>query len=52
MAKPIKETPVLSGKDAKDFKSGLQNSSAQKVDAVTREKIKISFEKLNAIAKF
>jgi hypothetical protein len=52
MAKPIKETPVLTGKDAKDFMKNLQSSSTHKVDAATRAKIKTSFEKLSAIAQF
>jgi len=52
MAKPIKETPVLTGKDAKKFIHNLQSSSTQKVDAATRAKIKTSFDKLNAIAQF
>jgi len=52
MAKPIKETPVLTGIDAKIFMHNLQSSSIHKVDATTRAKIKKSFEKLNAIAQF
>ena len=52
MAKPIKETPVLSGKDAKIFMKNLQSSASKKVDAATRARIKTSFDKLNAIAQF
>jgi len=52
MAKPIKETPVLTGKDAKNFLQSIQNSASKKVDAATRASIKRSFEKLNAIAQF
>lgn len=51
MAKPIKETPVLRGKDAAKF---LQVMEIPKVpmDKETRERIKSNFSKLNSIAKF
>lgn len=52
MAKPIKETPVLEGKDAKKFMQNLHSSSNHKLDETSRAKIKTSFDKLNSIAQF
>lgn len=52
MAKPIKETPVLKGKDARVFMANI--SSPTKRDAIndrTRQRMRENFEKINAIAK-
>jgi len=52
MAKPIKETPVLKGKDARVFMANI--SSPTKRDAIndsTRKRMRENFEKINAIAK-
>jgi len=52
MAKPIKETPVLKGKDAKVF---LNNIKENKLVVHSKEeisKIKENFSKLSAIAQF
>jgi hypothetical protein len=52
MAKPIKETPVLRGIDAKIFKENLNSSTSKKLDEDVRAKIRTSFNKLNSIAQF
>jgi hypothetical protein len=52
MAKPIKETPVLKGKDAKLFIKNMTASETQKIDLVARERIKSNYNKLNAISQF
>ncbi len=50
MARPIKETPVLTGKDAEKFMKKLENvepaSEEERVDA------KVAYEKFKAIASF
>jgi hypothetical protein len=50
MAKPIKETPILKGKDAEKFVRDIQKSNKLSVEA--SNKIKESFNKLNTIAQF
>lgn len=50
MAKPIKETPFLSGKDAKDFVQ--ENKEVVKVSEEEKEDIKTSYEALKSIAEF
>jgi hypothetical protein len=50
MAKPIKETPILTGKDAVAFNKQLK--VAGKVDDKERARIRLNFAKLAAIAKF
>ena len=50
MAKPIKETPVLSGKDAKDFVR--ENREVVKVSIEEKEQIRASYEALKGIAQF
>ncbi len=52
MAKPIKETPLLKGKDAKKFLSNKEESSTKKIDAKEVAKIKENFGKLQSIARF
>ncbi|MDB9954255.1 hypothetical protein OAD49_01700 [Flavobacteriaceae bacterium] len=50
MAKPIKETPFLSGKDAKNFIR--ENKDVVKVSKKEKEEIKASYEALKSIAQF
>ena len=50
MAQPIKETPFLSGKDAKDFIR--ENKEIVKVSKEEKEEIRASYEALKKIAKF
>jgi len=52
MAKPIKETPVLKGKDAANFLKAVAANSKQKVSAEAAARIKSNFDRLNAIANF
>ena len=52
MAKPIKETPILKGDDAKQFLDNMIQSASKRVDLSVREKIKSNYDKLNAISQF
>lgn len=52
MARPIKETPVLKGKEAAKFLTEINKAKDQKVSEETIEKIKKNYEKLKAIATF
>jgi hypothetical protein len=52
MAKPIKETPVLQGKDAVKFNQQKKTVQKAIVNNQEREKILQNFKKLQAIAKF
>lgn len=50
MAKPIKETPYLKGKDAVRFSNA--NKTVAKVSAEESKQIKESFQNLKRIATF
>jgi hypothetical protein len=50
MARPIKETPVLKGKDAKRFRKAMQN--LQPVSQERLEEIKKSYEFLKQRSNF
>jgi len=50
MAKPIKETPVLKGKDAKRFTEEVYVVTPESKEAI--KKAKITFEKFQKIAVF
>jgi hypothetical protein len=50
MAKPIKETPVLKGKDAQKFYK--DNQSIVKATSEELARIKENYEALKSIAKF
>ena len=50
MAKPIKETPVLLGKDAELFIR--ENKEVKKISKKEKDKIKNDFETLSRIAAF
>lgn len=52
MSKPIKETPVLTGKDAATFVTQMKISDRTRVNATERARIRENFAKLQAIAKF
>ena len=52
MARPIKETPILIGKNASKFQDELKLSQGKKIDPKTKERIKQNYLKLNSIAKF
>lgn len=51
MAKPIKETPVLKGKDACNFTREINNANRASIDQGEIERIKANFERINAIVK-
>jgi len=50
MAKPIKETPVLYGQDAKRFVKN--NMELKKISSEERRAIKKNYEDLRSIASF
>jgi len=52
MARQIKETPVLKGKDAVAFIKRMQSEKDKRVSKADRERIKANFNKLNSIAQF
>lgn len=52
MAKPIKETPVLTGTDAAVFIDKISAAKVVRVAAKDKAKIRENFAKLQAIAKF
>jgi len=52
MAKPIKETPILEGNDAKEFIKNMKESEQKKVDPAEKVRMRENFEKINALAKF
>jgi hypothetical protein len=52
MAKPIKETPILKGNDAKRFMDNMNILASKRIDLSVRERIKSNYNKLIAISKF
>ncbi len=52
MAKPIKETPVLNGVDAKNFIHKKAQNESMRTASPERERIKANYLRLNALAKF
>lgn len=52
MAKPIKETPVLKGKDAVNFIKSMKEAEKVKVKESVKKRIKENFNRLDAIAQF
>lgn len=50
MAKPIKETPFLTGKDAKKFLERMKYAQANKASEEEKKRIRNNFAKLDAIA--
>ena len=51
MAKPIKETPILKGKDAVIFFQNMKEAENKKVSAAELSKIKTNAERLKSIFK-
>jgi len=49
MAIPIKETPILRGKDAVRFRKNMKN--LKKVSPATRRRVKDNYEKIKKIIK-
>lgn len=52
MARPIKETPVLTGKNAVVFAQEMKKSEGKKVDPKVRERMRENFSKMQNIAQF
>ena len=52
MARPIKETPVLTGKDAAIFVERMKEQKDKRISKREKERIKANFDKLNSIAQF
>ena len=52
MARPIKDTPTLKGKDAKRFLKQLKKADQNKVSSAELAKMRKNFNALNSIAKF
>jgi uncharacterized protein YktA (UPF0223 family) len=52
MARPIKETPVLTGKDAIIFMEDMENAKTQKVSIEERKRIMDNYKKFKAITNF
>jgi hypothetical protein len=52
MAKPIKETPILKGKDAEKFNLEMEKSRSGIVPVAVRERMKHNYSQLQSIAKF
>lgn len=51
MARPIKETPVLTGQDAKKFIEAIETSQTKKASAEELARINRNYERLKAMAK-
>lgn len=52
MAKPIKETPVLTGMDAVKFRQQMNKNKTKVITAAERQTIKQNFERFKAMADF
>jgi len=52
MAKPIKETPILRGKDAVKFNQEMEKSKSEIIPKAIRERMKSNYSLLKSIAKF
>jgi hypothetical protein len=51
MAKPIKETPVLTGKDACNFVREINRPKEGSISLTELERIKANFETIKALVK-
>ena len=52
MAMPIKETPILKGKDAVKFNEEMEKSKSEIVPKAVRKRMKSNYSLLQSIAKF
>jgi hypothetical protein len=50
MAKPIKETPVIKGKDAERFRENISNANVKKVTAPQMAQMQANYAKLMSIS--
>ena len=51
MARPIKETPILRGKDAQTFLAAIETNQTKKASAQELDRINRNYERLKAMAK-
>ncbi|WP_428668125.1 hypothetical protein [Runella sp.] len=49
MARPIKETPILEGRDAARFANNIAKSEKTKVSAAEMQKMKENFKKFKLV---
>lgn len=49
MSRPISETPILTGNDAKRFIERMEKSKTEKVSKEVRERMQRNYEALKAI---
>ena len=47
MAKPIKDTPILKGKDAKRFSADIRANETRKISQAEYKKLMASYNKFN-----
>ncbi|MBF0320553.1 MAG: hypothetical protein HQL01_12195 [Nitrospirae bacterium] len=52
MARPIKETPTLTGKDAKRFLERMAQVDKRKLSQEEYEKLMANYEEIKKISKF
>ncbi|CAL1518183.1 hypothetical protein MMC2321_01924 [Chitinophaga sp. MM2321] len=52
MSRPIAETPVLRGKDARKFLAEMERNKDKKATPEERMRIKVNYDKLMSIATF
>lgn len=52
MAKPIKDTPTLKGRDAKRFLENVRKAEKEKISAEKLAKMRENFSALRSISKF
>lgn len=50
MAKPIKETPVIKGKDAESFRNNITKTEANKIPAPQMAQMQANYDKLMSIS--
>ena len=51
MARPIKETPILTGKDASNFLKAMECSKDKRVTGEEKKRIESNFHRLKSIAE-
>jgi len=52
MSKPIKDTPILKGKDAIRFNQEMEKSKSEIVPTAVSKRMKSNYSMLKSIAKF
>lgn len=49
MARPVKDTPILRGKDARRFNAAIQESAVKKISSKEHKKLQDSFNKFKIV---